>query len=47
MSLRKMMGMEGGIDNLEFEIKPKTLAFEGAVVEQFAIYLEKGKQFDM
>lgn len=44
MSLRKMIGMEGGLDDLEFEVKPKTLVFEGTVINQFSIYLEKGNE---
>ena len=42
MNLRKMVGMEAGLEDLQFEIKPKTIVFQGKVVSPFSIYLEKG-----
>lgn len=36
------MGMEAGVESLQFEIKPKSIAFEGQLTQCFAVYLEKG-----
>jgi len=44
MTLRKMVGMEAGVEDLEFEIKPRSLVFEDKPIPSFVLYLEKGKK---
>jgi hypothetical protein len=39
-----MVGMEAGVEDLEFEIKPRSLVFEDRPLPCFVLYLEKGKK---
>ena len=42
MSLRKLAGIEGAIEDLQLEIKPKVVAFAHKPSTPYILYLEKG-----
>ena len=44
MTWRKMAGMEAGVEDLQFEIKPRSTVFEDRPIPCFVLYLEKGKK---
>jgi hypothetical protein len=39
MALRKLVGMEAGVEDLEFEVKPRSLVFEEKPIGCFVLYL--------